>query len=462
MTDTASGALAASAHDLRTLLSGQVITADDAAYDASRQVFNAAVDRRPAVIVRADDAADVARTVTYARERGIELAVRSGGHGFAGHGVTDGGVLLDLSGLRDLAIDVDGRTAWAQAGLTTGEYTAAAAAHGLVTGFGDTPSVGIGGITLGGGLGFLSRKHGLTIDHVLAAEVVTADGDVLEVDAERHPDLFWALRGGGGNFGVVTRLRYRLHEVREVLGGMLILPADPQVLPRFVEFADAAPDELSTVAMVMVAPPAPFIPAEAHGRLVLLVLLVYAGDPEAGQRAVAPLRSIATPISDGLAAMPYTGMFEEEAGPPRVGVTVRSTFLDDFDTRTADIVFEQLAGSTAAMSNTQIRVMGGAVGRVPVDATAFAHRGRRMMIGVGAGFMDPAEAATHEAWLDGYLAALRPAASGAFVNFMRDEGPARVREAYPGGTYERLRAVKRRYDPDNLFRLNQNIPPAPD
>lgn len=273
---------------LRTVLDGRAISPDDAGYDEARTVFPGGVDRRPAVIVRAANATDVSLVVSLARESGLELAVRSGGHSGAGHATTDGGILLDLRDMKGFEIDVERRTAWAQTGLTAGEYTVAAGAHGLATGFGDTGSVGIGGITLGGGIGYLVRKHGLTIDDLLAAEVVTADGQLLRADAETHPDLFWAIRGGGGNFGVATRLRFRLHEVGTVVGGMLMLPATPETIASFVSEAEAAPDELSTIANVMPAPPTPFVPAEMHGRPVIMGMLAYAGEVEAGERAVAP------------------------------------------------------------------------------------------------------------------------------------------------------------------------------
>ena len=272
-------------------IKGQIIGPDDAGYDEARTVFAGHIDRRPALIVRAADADDVARVIAFARETDAELAVRSGGHSGAGHGVSEGGIVLDVAELNSLEIDFEHRTAWDGAGLTAGAYTAAAAEHGLATGFGDTGSVGIGGITLSGGIGFLVRKHGMTIDDVLAAEVVTADGQHLRVDADHHPDLFWAIRGGGGNFGVVTRLQFRLHEVRDFVGGILVLPATPDVIAGFIAEAEAAPDELSTIANVMKAPPLPFFPAELHGKLVVMGMLAYAGDVEAGERAIAPPRT---------------------------------------------------------------------------------------------------------------------------------------------------------------------------
>src|SRR5687767_13074830 len=240
---------------LRTTFNGRVIAPGDHGYDQARTVFWGGIDRRPAVIIRVADAADVSRVVSLARETGLDLAIRSGGHSTAGHSVADGGIVLDLSNMRDLQIDVERRTAWAETGLTAGEYTTTANAYGLATGFGDTGSVGIGGITLGGGIGYLVRKYGLTIDNLLAAEVVTADGQIRQVDANTRPDLFWAIRGGGGNFGVVTRFQFRLHKIDTIVGGMLILPATPAVIDEFIAQADAAPEELSTIANIMVAPP---------------------------------------------------------------------------------------------------------------------------------------------------------------------------------------------------------------
>src|SRR5918993_5509124 len=298
--------------DLRAVLNGRVISPEDAAYDTVRPVFYGARSRRPALIVRVADATDVSHVVSLARERGLELAVRSGGHSLAGHSTTDGGIVLDLSDMKALQIDTERRTAWAQTGLTAGEYTTAAAAHGLATGFGDTGSVGIGGITLGGGVGYLVRKHGLTIDDLLAADVVTADGRLLRADAETHPDLFWAIRGGGGNFGVATRFQYRLHEVDTIVGGMMILPATPDVISSFVAEAEAAPEELSTIGNVMSAPPMPFLPPEAHGRLVIMAFIAYAGDDASARRAIAPFRSLAPPLADMVKPGPYVAMYPPE------------------------------------------------------------------------------------------------------------------------------------------------------
>jgi FAD/FMN-containing dehydrogenase len=411
------------------------------------------------VIVRVADAADVAHVVTLARETGLELAVRSGGHSSAGHGVSEGGIVLDLGDLKGLDIDVDGRTAWAETGLTAAEYSNSVAAHGLATGFGDTGSVGIGGITLGGGVGYLVRKYGLTIDSLLAAEVVTADGQLLTVDPETHPDLFWAIRGGGGNFGVATRFKYRLADVPSFVGGMLMLPATPEVIAGFIAAAEAAPEELSTIANVMPAPPMPFVPEDQHGKLIVMALMGYAGEAEAGERALAPFRTLAVPVVDMLKPMPYPEIYPPESGDYHPLAISKTMFVDSIDGAVAETIVRHLDASDAAMRVAQLRVLGGAMARIPADATAFAHRSSRIMVNVASFYEGPEDRERRAAWVDGLFAALRQGDDGVYVNFLADEGEERIRAAYPGSTWDRLAAIKRRYDPTNLFRLNQNIPP---
>jgi FAD/FMN-containing dehydrogenase len=439
---------------------GRVIGPDDSEYDEARQVFLGAIDRRPALIVRAADADDVARTIALARERGLELAVRSGGHSSAGHGVSDGGVVLDLTDMRALEIDVEGRSAWAETGLTAGEYTAAAGEHGLATGFGDTGSVGIGGITLGGGIGFLVRKLGLTIDDLLAAEVVTADGELLRVDAETHPDLFWALRGGGGNFGVATRFQFRLHEVGTIVGGPLFLPATPDVIAGAVAAAEAAPEELSTILNVMPGPPMPFLPEEYHGKPVVMGLMAYCGPVEDADGVFAPFRELAEPIADLVRPIPYPEIYGPEEPDYRPIAYARTGFADGVDRQLAETILERIQASTAMMAVTQIRVLGGAMARVPSDVTAFAHRDKRIMVNVAVLVQSADELAQHESWVAGLLTEVTQGDAGAYVGFLADEGEDRIRAAYPEATWERLRQVKAQYDPDNVFRLNQNIAPA--
>jgi FAD/FMN-containing dehydrogenase len=446
--------------DLRSSIRGTVIAPDDAGYDEARTVVAGHIDRRPAVIVRVADAHDVARVIDVARDSGAELAVRCGGHSGAGHSATEGGIVIDLRAMKDLQANVDGRTAWAQAGLTAGEYSNAMDAHGLATGFGDTGSVGIGGLTLGGGVGYLVRKHGLTIDSLLAAEIVTANGELVRADADSHPDLFWAIRGGGGNFGVATRFLYRLQPVGQVVGGMLILPASADAIADFIAAAEAAPEELSTIANVMNAPPMPFLAEEHHGKLVIMALMVYAGDVEAGEAAVAPFRALATPLADMLRPMRYPEIYPPEDPEYRPLAAAKTMFVDRVDRPVAEAIMDRLASSTAPMRVTQLRVLGGAMARVPADATAFAHRQSRIMVNVASFYEGEHDRAEREAWVDELVAALRQGDDGAYVNFLGDEGPERVRAAYPGSTYDRLATVKKRYDPSNLFRLNQNVPPA--
>jgi FAD/FMN-containing dehydrogenase len=445
---------------LRAEIAGAVVAPGDPDYDASRRVFLAAVDRRPAAIVRPVDAAGVARVVSLARETGLELAVRGGGHSYAGHGASEGGILLDLTGLDALEVDPGSRVVRAAGGLTSGEVTGAAARHGLAVGFGDTATVGIGGLTLGGGMGFLVRKHGLTIDHLLGAEVVTADGRVLEVDGRRHPDLFWAIRGGGGNFGVVTRFDYRSHPVDLVTGGMLALPATPETLAGLVAEAEAGPEELSVIANVLLAPPLPFVPQELVGTPIVLALLVHAGPLDDGARAVMPLRALAQPLADLVRPIPFGEMFPAEAqnAPPRA--VVRTVFADGFGADAAGELLGRLRSSTAQVAAAQIRVLGGAAARVPSGETAFAHRQRRLLVNVVAAYASPEEDPVHRGWADDAAGALRQGDDGAYVNFLGDDGSERVRAAYPGSTWIRLTEVKRRYDPENVFRRNENIPPA--
>jgi FAD/FMN-containing dehydrogenase len=445
---------------LRSMFKGQVISSGHSDYDQARTVFYGGIDRRPAVIIRVRDADEVARVISLARETGLPLAVRSGGHSVAGHSVADGGIVLDLSDMRDLQIDVEGRTAWAEAGVTAGEYTTAAGAHGLATGFGDTGSVGIGGLTLGGGVGYLVRKYGLTIDDLLAAEIVTADGQLLHLDANTNPDLFWAIRGGGGNFGVVTRFQFRMHEVGSIFGGMLFLPATSDVIASFMALAEAAPEELSAIANIMPAPPMPFLPAEQYGKLIIMAMLVYAGDATKGEKAIAPFRALATPIADMVKPMQYPEIYPPEQAEYHPIAASHTMFVDHIDRPEAEMILDHLKSSTGMMAVTQLRALGGAMARVPVDATAFAHRKSRIMVNVAALYERLEEKTTHEAWAENFAAALQQSDSGAYVNFLGEDGEARIRAAYPGRTWDRLREIKTRYDPNNLFRLNQNIPPA--
>jgi FAD/FMN-containing dehydrogenase len=440
-------------------LRGALVRPGDDAYEQDSQVWNMAHQGAPMAILRAADAGDVATAVGFARSNDLEIAVRSGGHSLAGHSTGDGVLVIDLRDLRGLHIDPAQQLAWAGAGLTAGEYTAAAAAHGLATPFGDTGTVGIAGLTLGGGIGWLARKHGLAIDALVEAEVVTADGEVVTASETEHADLFWALRGGGGNFGIVTRFTYRLYPVGQVLGGALFLPPTREVLRSLVPIAASAPEELTTIGFVMPIPPVPFVPEEHHGRMSLVLMFVYAGDPEAGEAAIAPFRAVTTPYGEAAIPMPYPGIYEFTAeGGTRHPSTTRSVFMDALDDESVDAIVAALDDAPAG-SMIQLRVFGGAMGRVAADATAFAHRDASVLVAIINAFVEPEIVQAATAWNRSLFAVLEPKATGVYANFLEDEGEARIRLAYPGDTYDRLAAVKRRYDPANVLHRNQNIRP---
>src|SRR4051812_26143876 len=442
-------------------LHGSIILPGSPDYDVARQVHSAINDRRPALIVRAADAYDVARTVVLARESGLTLSVRGGGHSLAGYGTNDGGIVLDLGAMKGLHIDPDRRVAWAQPGLTAGEYTNAVAAHGLATPFGDTGSVGISGLTLGGGIGWLARKYGLAIDALQAVEIVTADGREITASEESHPDLFWAVRGGGGNFGVVTRFQFKLYPVGDILGGALFMPATRDVLRSLVPIAAAAPEELSTISFLMALPPAPFIPAELVGTTSIVIMFVWAGDPADGQAAIRPFRDVATPLADMAMPMPYPGIYEMLRDAEQRSLAVhRSRFLSTLDDDAVDAILDAMAAPSSPGAVVQLRVLGGAMARVPATDTAFAHRDAAVMATIMTLYDDPSTEAAHVVWTVDLHERLAANSLGVYSNFLEAEGDERIRAAYPAGTYERLAQVKRRYDPSNLFHLNQNIRPA--
>jgi FAD/FMN-containing dehydrogenase len=447
--------------ELAAQLDGGLTTPSDESYDATRQVFLGDVDPKPAAIAQVANAEDVARAVAFARVNSIPLTVRCGGHSDFGQSTANGGLTIDLRDLRSIDIDTDARTVWAGAGWDAVELNKATGAHDLIVGFGDTGSVGIGGITLGGGIGYLVRKYGMTIDSLLAAEIVTADGATLHTDKDTNPDLFWAIRGGGGNFGVVTRFKYQLHPVGQVYGGMLVLPATPETVDGFMRAAAEAPEELSAIANVMPAPPMPFLPEELHGKMIIFAIMVAVGDLEAGERAMAPFRELATPLADMLAAMPYPDIYEPEDPDYRPTPMQRSFLMDHVDAPLAQVMIDALEASDAPLRAVQLRALGGAMARVPSDATAFAHRDAPILAVVVA-FHDTTEPdkAKKQAWVEALTAKLRQGPDRAYVNFLTLDDAERISAAYPPETWDRLRTVKARYDPDNLFRGNVNIPPV--
>jgi FAD/FMN-containing dehydrogenase len=446
---------------LRGRLAGQLITPANATYDDARKTQSIVVDRHPLAIVRAANAHDVVAAVDFARERGLPLAVRSGGHSVAHHSMVDNAIIVDLSAMKRVLVDPVSRTARVQGGATSADIAGPAHEHDLALSTGDTASVGIGGLTTGGGIGFMVRKYGLALDNLLSAEVVTASGEIIVAAETSHPDLFWAIRGGGGNVGIVTEFTFRLAPVGQVLGGLLALPATREVIRGYLDASVAAPEDLTTIANLMPAPPMPFVPQEFVGKPVLAIFVTWTGDLEAGKRALAPFRALAEPVADLVGPMPYPEMYrltEHQAGPH--GAAVRMMFADELLDETIDVALDAIATADAPFSVLQLRGLGGAMARVDPAATAFAHRERRYFVAILRVWFDPTEEAVgHQTWAEGLWQAIRHDGKGAYVNFLGEEGDARVREAYPDGAYERLAAIKRRYDPENLFRFNQNVAP---
>lgn len=439
---------------------GQLIWPADPDFEVARLVENTVFDRRPALIAVAHDEHDVAATIEYARSTGLTLAVRSGGHSVAGHSTGDGVVLLDLAELNGLEIDGSARTAWAGPGVRAGAYTKAAYEHGLATPFGDTGSVALGGLTLGGGIGWLVRKHGLTIDSLLTVEMVTAAGEQLVASTDEHPELFWAVRGGGGNFGVVTRFKLALHPIGPVLHGTILVPATREVLRALTPLGLAAPDELTLMPTVMAIPPMEEVPEEQHGRLGLFIDLLWAGRRDAGERAIAPFRSLTQPLLDTVVEKPYPDVYPEPSGV-RTAWTARAVFLDGLDDETIEIIEQRMAATPSEESLAHFRILGGAAARVPADATAYGWRDRSLLLWIIADFgADPTQLPNNEAWAAEFASALSASGSRSYVNFMADDAETAVQAAYPPPTWARLREIKRRYDPENLFRHNHNIPPA--
>jgi FAD/FMN-containing dehydrogenase len=446
---------------LRSRLAGELLTSVDAGYDDARRTQSITVDRHPLAIVRAATARDVAAAVDFARERGLPLAVRSGGHSVAHHSMIDGAVVVDLSQMKRVLVDPEARTARVQGGATSADIAGPAYEHNLALSTGDTASVGIGGLTTGGGVGFMVRRYGLAIDNLLAAEVVTAGGEIIVADEKTHADLFWAIRGGGGNVGIVTEFTFRLAPVGQILGGLLVLPGTREAIRGYLDAAIAAPDDLTTIANLMPAPPLPFVPQEFIGKPVLAVLVTWTGEIEAGQQALAPFRALAEPVADLVGPMPYPEMYrltDHQAGPH--GAEVRMMFADDLSDETIDAALNAVVTADSPFSVVQLRGLGGAMARVDPAATAFAHRERKYFVAILRAWFDPSEDATpHQVWAESLWRAIRHDGKGVYVNFLGEEGEARVREAYPGATYDRLAAVKAAYDPENLFRFNQNVAP---
>jgi FAD/FMN-containing dehydrogenase len=445
-------------------LRGTLVRPGDADYDLERSIWNGAHDRRPALIARCAGVADVIRTVELARSEGLPLAVRGGGHSIPGFSTVDGGIVLDLSPMKGIRVDPARRRVAAQPGCTWKDLDAETQQFGLAVTGGLVSSTGIAGFTTGGGIGWLVRKHGLASDNLVGADVVTADGQFVHASADEHPDLFWGLRGGGGNFGVVTSFDYQLHEVGPtVLSGLAFYPAEEaeQVLRGYRAACAAAPDELTTLVNMTTAPPVPFLPESVHGKPVIAVGGCWSGDPDAGDAATAPFRTLGTLIADVFAANPYAGWQQalDPLYPRGVHNYFRSAFLRTADDASLRVLQDSFAALPNTMTEVHLHHLGGAVGRVPADATAFAVRDHEFIVNVIArtpaaeGFADTVD------WARGVTSSLGPDAA-AYVNFTGEANAALVRASYPPDTYRRLVELKNDYDPTNLFRLNQNVAPT--
>ena len=435
-------------------LSGTVIRPGDATYDQARRVWNGMIDCSPRMIVRCSSTADVVAAVNFAREEGIVLAVRGGGHNAAGLSTCDDGLVIDLSPMRAVTVDPARRTARVQGGALWRDVDAATHPHGLATTGGVISTTGVGGLTLGGGLGWMMRQHGLACDNILSAEIVTADGQVRRVSATENPDLFWGIRGGGGNFGVVTTFEFRLHPMSTLYGGMLVFPGPqaPEVLRRYRDLAMSAPDELTLFTGLMTSP---------DGQPINAVFVGYDGPASKGEAAIKPLRDLG-PVADQVAEMPYPALQSmlDEGFPSGLNVYWRSDFLKGLPDGAIDMLVDRFASITSPLSALLIEQFGGAVARVPADETAFAQRNAMFNLAVITRWTDAATASTHIDWARQTSAAARPYTSGGtYVNYLGVEGQDRVRAAY-GAQYDRLVALKQKYDPANLFRINQNIQPA--
>lgn len=450
---------------LRRRVRGAVLAPDDAGYDAARRVYNGRVDRRPAVVVRCAGVADVLATLRFATGEGLPLAVRGGGHGAAGHGVCDAGVVIDLSPMKGVRVDPARRTVRAQAGLTWGELDHETQAFGLATTGARISSTGIAGVTLGGGYGWLMRRHGLAIDNLVSVDLVTADGRLVRASAEEEPELFWGVRGGGGNFGIATELRYRLHPVGPIVtGGMAFYPAAraDQVLRACRGLMEGAPDDLCALCNVLLLPPAPFVPPHLVGAPVAAIAVCHAGTPEAARRDLDPLRALGEPLIDRIGPMPYLRLqrMYDAAGVFGRGTYGRSGHLSALDDGVAGALAAHGARITSPFSIVMVSSLGGAVARVGEDETAFGGRGTAFDVAVTAVWEAGEAAEPHVRWVDQAWAAVRPATAGVYVNELGDEGENRVREAYTPRAWRRLRALKAAWDPENVFRINQNIPPS--
>ena len=457
----ADGSIAELAQSLR----GELITPGDPGYDEARTIWNGAHDRRPALIVRCAGVADVMRAVEFARSEELVVAVRAGSHSIPGFSTCDGGIVIDVGPMKGVRVDPQMSTAVAQTGLTWAQMDHETQAFGLATTGGLVSSTGIAGFTLGGGVGWLMRKHGLAADNLIGADVVTADGRLVHTSEDENPELLFGLRGGGGNFGIATSLEYRLHRVGPtVTAGVVFYPGDraAEILRFYRDWVDEAPDELTTVANLLTAPPAPFLPEEWHGKKLIALVGMHCGSLEDGERAVRPLKELGDPVADLMGPLPYVAMQSliDPLWGPGAHSYMKAGFMGGLDDAAIDTLIRYHQRSVSPKSEIHVHHMGGAVARVPASATAFGDRSAPFLLNVIASTFTADGYDATVAWAQELHASMTPSLTGgSYINFLSAEGGARVRAAY-GSNYDRLVALKDEYDPTNLFHLNQNIAPS--
>ncbi len=441
---------------------GQIILPDSEEYDAARRVWNHSIDRYPSVILRCTSTEDVRAAISFARDEGLLIAVRAGGHSMAGLSMVDDGAVLDLTPMKGIVVDGEARTAVVQPGVIWRELDAATQQHGLAVPGGEVSDTGVAGLTLGGGIGWLGRTHGLACDNLRSVELVTASGEIVRASSTENPDLFWAMRGAGANFGVVTELEFDLHPVGPIVyGGEMIHPGFRAVaaLKAMIDLAPTVPDEVRMVAALVTAPEAPFIPPEAQGQPVCVLAAAHCGEVSQGEEVLAPLRAFGPPVVDTMRPLPYVELQQsiDKTLPPNPHAYVKSDFLGPLDEEALEVLAAHHAQASSPYSQILLHQMGGAFSREPLSGTAFPARQAEWMFTVVAMWVDPTEAPEpHVAWARRVWEAMRPWSAGTYVNHLGDEGQARVREAY-GASYDRLEGLKAEWDADNVFRLNQNI-----
>ena len=451
--------------DLRGRARGQVITPEDADYDKARRVYNAMIDRRPGVLIRCAGVADVMAGVDYARENALPLSVRGGSHSVPGFGTNDGGVVIDMGAMKGVRVDPGAKTARAEGGCTWGDFNHATYPFGLATTGGIVSTTGVAGLTLGGGIGYLSRKCGLSLDNVQSIDVVTADGRFLVASEKQNPDLFWACRGGGGNFGVVTSFEFRLHPVKDIFAGVIFfeLSAVRQVLEFYRDYISKAPEEMGAFFAFQIAPPLPFVPPNRHGETFCAIVACWTGPLEQGEKALEPIRKAGPVAAELVTPMPYPALNGAFDGLVPAGLQHywKASFASEITDGAVAAHAEHGPRVPVVNSTMHIYPINGACNRVPADATSFAYRDARFATVIAGMWPEPAHNAQNIAWVKGYYKALEPHSTrGGYVNFMADDDQGRIRDNYRSH-YDRLASLKTKYDPANLFRMNQNIAPAP-